>query len=59
LALIRVTGAIDVLAGDLNGRAAIWQAKYFIDGAGIDRNKERGVMPRDGQRWHTPTVWMV
>jgi NACHT domain len=25
---------IDVLAGDLNGRAAIWQAKYFIGGVG-------------------------
>jgi hypothetical protein len=31
---------IDVLAGDLNGRAAIWQAKYFIDGVRENQYKE-------------------
>ena len=31
---------IDVLAGDLNGRAAIWQAKYFIDGVRPNQYKE-------------------
>jgi hypothetical protein len=31
---------IDVLAGDLNGRAAIWQAKYFIDRVWENQYKE-------------------
>jgi hypothetical protein len=53
---------IDVVAGDLNGRAAIWQAKYFMEGvkrpqckqveasfaAAVSKAKARGYMI---ERW--------